>query len=256
MSKPHTLIAVLIDKPRTEGRYKDYESDTVKRLGTLLGDDRYVLAVIYACDIPDRLTDEFSVVYVGGGSVFSQQTHLGEEGMRHLALFVKGGGGYLGICAGALLAGAGGFVGAQPGHSLLGAETHYLEGKGAVTVNLTLTGQVVAKRRGWQDDIHMTYSHGARFVPADNRQNTLVGVRIPAAVTLAVFTHLTRQSGGDAEKVEVTGVPIVQGQFGRGRVIAIGPHPETSTDETARGLVKTFVEWVSRQTPQGSSKSS
>jgi hypothetical protein len=80
-----------------------------------------------------------------GGSVFEQKKHLGRDGAKQLAVFVYGGGGYLGICAGALLAGASGFDGCDPELCLIGADTGYQEGKGVATVRVTPFGKVVFK---------------------------------------------------------------------------------------------------------------
>jgi len=71
------------------------------------------------------LSETCDVLYVPGGSVFSQQADLGQEGWRQVLQFVRGGGGYVGVCAGALLAGQQGFdaEGVNAAAGMLGATT-------------------------------------------------------------------------------------------------------------------------------------
>ena len=81
---------------------------------------------------------------------------LGTEGLVQLQLYVHGGGGYLGICAGALLAAQEAFVGCTDGAPLLGATTGWSQwdrsegGAWKATVQLTEDGKRILVDRGNQ----------------------------------------------------------------------------------------------------------
>lgn len=62
------------------------------------------VALIGPEDINDGLLSQFDVVVFGGGSSSRQGKGLGDAGRRRVRDFVREGGGYVGICAGAFLA--------------------------------------------------------------------------------------------------------------------------------------------------------
>ena len=65
---------------------------------------RWGLRWVGAADVRGGVLDQFDVVVFPGGSGSKQAQALGPEGRRAVQQFVHGGGGYVGICAGAYLA--------------------------------------------------------------------------------------------------------------------------------------------------------
>ena len=204
----------------------------------------------------------FSVLFIPGGSVFVQQAALSDIAVTCICKYVCAGGGVLGICAGALLLGAEGFEGNKPERCMLGASAVYMAGKGRVAVQLTPTygkavfGGVLAgvDAEGRGVTISMPFSHGACFRPEHNRITQLLGTSMPlgAALPLATIVGITLESteksqDGEAEKAkeqeeaeeavllqQYSGLyPMVLNTMGRGRIIAIGPHPEAQRADSA-----------------------
>jgi hypothetical protein len=224
------------------------------------------------------------MLYAPGGSVFSQQEDLGSAGWRQVLEFVRGGGGYVGVCAGALLAAQQGFAaeGADSDAGILGATTSWTgwekdpgkPGGGKWVAKCTLTPEADAILNGGggaaraaaaaavaaatsSDGDHadgggpavkMVLSGGSWHTPA-HHTNTVLGIDVPAFVPLCRFAAIT-QSDGVELPPETWGeaVPAVAGCFGAGRVVVFGPHPESaSSDCAAHEWFCESVHWASRK---------
>ena len=60
--------------------------------------------IINGCLIDEKIKDEFRVLCIGGGFDLGYLKSLGPEGIEQIKKFIRSGGNYLGICAGAYLA--------------------------------------------------------------------------------------------------------------------------------------------------------
>jgi len=179
---------------------------------------------------------QFDLVIFPGGSGSAQARTLDEPGREKVRRFVKGGGGYIGICGGAFLA-ADGFTW---GLKILDAKTvsrKWRRGKGNVKIELTDQGRAILGHAEGRLDV--LYANGPIIKPAGSKL-------LDDYVTLAHFR--TELAENDSPKgVMVNSPAIVAGRFGKGRVICFSPHPEQS-DKLA-GFVLRAAAWVRKTSP-------
>jgi len=182
-------------------------------------------------EIAGGVLKDFDVVIFSGGSGSKEAAALGDAGRENVRNFVREGGGYVGICAGAYLA----CTGFSWGVGVLNAKTvssKWKRGRGEVEIEFTpyapeATGLSAGKRT-----IH--YANGP-IITADKRDG------IAPFEPLAFFR--TELAENDSPKGAMTNAPaIVRGVFGKGRVISSSPHPE-QTDGMER-FVENAVRWV------------
>jgi glutamine amidotransferase-like uncharacterized protein len=151
-----------------------------------------------------------------GGSGGGQGRNLDEPGREKIRGFVREGGGFIGICAGAYLATA-----HYPWSlNLLDAKVvdskHWARGKGTVDIELTPAGREVLRTDLKRLPIY--YAQGPLLAPA-NRPD------IDDYEEMANFkTEIARN--GAPEGVMIGTTAIARGRFGQGRVICFSPHPE------------------------------
>lgn len=159
---------------------------------------------------------EVDVIVHPGGSGGGQGRHLGADGREQIREFVRGGGGFIGICAGAYLASS---------HyawslNLLDAKVfdraHWARGNGPVKIALTPSGQHVLAVRESSVGIH--YGQGPLLVPGGDPD-------LADYQTLAHYTTSIARNGAPATAMQGT-TAIALGTFGRGRVLCFSPHPE------------------------------
>lgn len=167
-----------------------------------------------------------------GGSGSRQGDGIGSEGRLREQAFVRDGGGYVGICAGAYLATC------QYTWSLhiLDAKVldraHWARGFGPVDIGLTPHGREML---GVSDPRRTIYYHqGPLLAPAHDPD-------VPDYEELARFeTEIARN--GAPEGVMRGTTAIAAGQFGKGRVFCFSPHPERT--DGLHELVHRAVVWA------------
>lgn len=178
------------------------------------------------------LAKNFDVVVFTGGSGTGQGVALGEQGRENVRSFVREGGGYLGICAGAYLA----CSEFSWGVGVLDATTvspKWRRGHGIVEMEITEAGEEIS---GLPAKIHeVRYQNGPILMPLGRED-------IPPYETVAFFrTELAENDS--PEGIMVDSPAIVRGSFGRGRVVVSSPHPE-STDGLTGSFAPTAVRWA------------
>jgi len=183
-------------------------------------------------DIADGVLDQFDVVIFPGGSGSGQAEGLGEQGRARVRRFVREGGGYVGICAGAYLATA------NYGWSLklIDADSidrsHWRRGKGTVGLGLTPYGRELLDWNAPTAAIH--FAQGPILAPAERED--LQDYTVVARYLSGVGTN-------GADPKTMIGTPaIVTGTFGEGRVVVVSPHPE-QTRELESWFVR-MVRWA------------
>ena len=170
-----------------------------------------------------------------GGSGSKQAAAIGEKGVANVRQFVRDGGGYLGICAGAYLA----CSGYDWSLGLINAKTRsrqWQRGGGAVALELSEAGQdIFGKVEG---HFPVRYNNGPIIEPFGSPD-------LPAYQTIATFRDELAENGTPTGLM-VNTPAAVSAVYGRGRVIAISPHFEGTTNMEnflPRGLV-----WLGEKT--------
>ena len=174
---------------------------------------------------------QFDVVVFPGGSASKQAGAIGEAGREAVRDFVRRGGGYFGVCAGAYLATShySWSLGVLDSASL--DTKHWKRGTGKVEVELTEAGRQLF---GHTDATLSIYFANGPLLGPDGKAD------IPDFETLAVYR-------GDMAKGVPGGampgtVAMARGRFGEGRVIVFSPHPEKTAGIEA--FSRRAVEWA------------
>jgi putative intracellular protease/amidase len=193
-------------------------------------------------DLREGVLDQFDVVVFPGGSGSKQAAAVGDAGLRSVSAFVRKGGGYVGICAGAFLAAANydwslalldakTFTGNReiPG---VGTRSMWFRGTGAVTIELTDAGREILG--DIEGEIALRYANGPILSPAGREE-------LPAYVPLAYFrSEISKYPPQEGTMIHAPA--IVAAELGAGRVLAISPHPEAT--EGLEDLVRRAVAWA------------
>ncbi len=172
-------------------------------------------------DIRDGGLRGLAAVVFPGGSGGGIAKALQPAGITAVRDFVDGGGGYVGICAGAYLAGSG----LQSYAALLPWQHTQPWAKGSATLELTLTEtgrELLGKEFA---TIKTRYNNGPVY-PDVLGQSQRAGARSKPLV-LAEFATPAKDKKGTVHTAMVGTPAIVADTFGKGRVLLISPHPES-----------------------------
>ena len=210
--------------------------------GSLIAGGKAVTRLAGPDDIRDGALKQFDVVVFPGGSGSRQAAAIGEKGREAVREFVNSGGGYLGVCAGAYLATM------RYGWSLkiLDACTvdskHWARGTGMIKMEMTPAGRELL---GGRDGLMAIY-YG---------QGPLLGVAEAADVpdyTVLAWYRSEIAKNGAPEGVMVNTPAIISGTFGKGRVIAVSPHPEKAKSEAgSQKIILRAVQWLGKRNRAG-----
>lgn len=175
----------------------------------------------------------FDVVLFPGGMASHQFDALGAEGREAVVRFVRSGGGYVGICAGAYMAASAPY---QWGLSLLDAgiidHDHWARGIGPVEVELSPLGLELFGDFHGRQILH--YGQGPIVAPA-------LRPELPDYEVLAWYRSGIGENGADPE-VMVDTPAIIRGSFGEGRVLASSGHAEWSSG--LESFLLRYFEWA------------
>ena len=159
----------------------------------------------------------FDLVVFSGGSGSAQAAAIGEVGRNNVREYVRGGGGYLGVCAGAYLA-CSNFTW---GLGILNASTvssKWQRGQGFMDIEATEDGRkLLGDVRG---TFKVRYHNGPIIKPAGRPD-------LPAYTPVAFFRTEIAEFGSPVG-VMVNSPAHALGTFGRGRVFISSPHPENT----------------------------
>ncbi len=202
---------------------------------------------IGADDIQPQVLQQFDVLLFPGGSGSKQAHAIGAERREHVRRFVRNGGGYLGVCAGAYLCSghyswslnlvdAEVFTGAKeiPG---VGRKQMWYRGNATrVSLELSERGKQIFTEVAPTFDVR--YHNGPILSPNENPN-------IEDFVPLAWFrSEQVRYAPQRGTMVDTPA--IVSGRFGAGRIISISPHPEA--DEALKSIITHSIRWCATQT--------
>ena len=188
-----------------------------ERLEALLeAEGGFVVRRVCASDVRAGVLEEFDVVVFPGGSATSQANALGTEGRAAVRDFVTGGGGYLGICAGAYLASNEYEWALGVLDALVVDREHWARGSGAVRLELSSLGEALCAPIAKLFDVH--YENGPVF--ERGHDDALPNFRV-----LAWYRGEVAKEGVPSGVMADTPA-LVLGRFGDGRVVCSSPHPE------------------------------
>jgi len=159
----------------------------------------------------------FDVVIFSGGSGGAQAEAIGEIGRNNVREFVRGGGGYVGVCAGAYLA----CSNFKWSLGILNASTvssKWQRGQGFMDTEVTPEGsKLLGDVKG---TFKVRYHNGPIIKPAGRTD-------IPAYTPVTVFRSEIAEYGSPVG-VMVNSPAQAVGTFGKGRVFISSPHPENT----------------------------
>jgi putative intracellular protease/amidase len=170
-----------------------------------------------------------------GGSGSRQGKTLGEEGREQIRGFVRKGGGYLGICAGAYLATSDYTWSLHILDAKVVDRAHWARGTGMVDVALTTKGRELLGVANPRPSI--LYFQGPLLAPADDP-------RIPDYEVLGRFDGEVAKHGAPTGVMKGT-TAIAAAPFESGRVLCISPHPERT--DNLHDMVYRALLWVTRR---------
>lgn len=183
-------------------------------------------------EIAEGILTGFDVVIFTGGSGSGQADALGEKGRENVREFVREGGGYIGICAGAYLA----CTGFSWGVGVLDAKAvspKWRRGHGIVEMEITAAGEEII---GLPAKTHQVRYQNGPIIEPHGRDD------IPPFETVAFFRSELAEND-TPEGIMVNSPAIVRGTFGEGRVVVSSPHPE-STDGLEGSFAPAAVRWA------------
>lgn len=174
------------------------------------------------------------VVVHPGGSGSRQGKALGDEGREAVRSFVRDGGGYLGVCAGAYL-GTNDYTWSL---NLIDAKSvdraHWRRGTGTVTTKLAPAATRLFNHDG--EDVQLFFGQG----PLLGRREW-DNANVPDYQSLAIYETEVAENGAPKGIMKGTSA-IVRGRYGSGRVFIFSAHPEMT--EGREHLIPRSVDWL------------
>lgn len=195
--------------------------------------DNAVLYRVCGEDIRDGALAAADVVIFPGGSGRGIGNGIQEKGREEVLNFIRNGGGYLGVCAGAYFAASGSDVYL---HAIeLKHSQPWPRGRGLIEIELTPEGQ---KLLGADKTVLETrYANGPVFLPVDQEGNGDEHFKV-----LATFKTPSTDRGGVVRTEMVGQAAIGAREYGDGRMLIVSPHPESH--EEHYDLVARAISWT------------
>ena len=182
--------------------------------------------------VAEGALDQADVLVMPGGSSGAEARMLGQEGRQKLKKFVRNGGGYIGTCAGNFLVIQNASP-KSPWHGLIPfRNSEACGGSGDLNISFTKDAKEIL---GIEPHIHrVDYHNGPVMVP---------GGPIPGANFKVVATYYSDVNAGPKPRATMAGkAAIVAGNYGQGRIVAIGPHPEKDVGD--HSILKGALRYV------------
>lgn len=232
ISEPVVRVALYADEGSKRG------GDNVEKcLGLEAG--RFQCFRVTAEDIRNGALARADVLVQGGGSGSKQAKALRPEGCEAIRRFVKGGGGFLGICAGSYLASSYYPWSLHIINAKVIDREHWARGSGTVQLRFTQSGK--ARFALAEEVVACRYNQGPLLGPDDKAD-------LPPYDALATFDTEIAKNGAPTGVMKGT-TAIASSLFGRGRVVCISPHPEAT--EGLDNIVRHAVRWAAPQKKTG-----
>ena len=163
------------------------------------------------------LSGRFDIIVFSGGSGSRQGNSIGEAGRANVREFVRNGGGYLGVCAGAYLA----CTNYEWSLGILDARTvssKWRRGQAFLDLQLDSAGKEIFGPVN--QTFKVRYNNGPILMPSGRDD-------IPDYTSVSTF--LTEIAKNDSPVgIQVGSPSMAIGTFGKGRVFVSSPHPENT----------------------------
>jgi glutamine amidotransferase-like uncharacterized protein len=182
----------------------------------------YTVEMVDADYINEEGLDNFVVLCVPGGDMYQYSQDISSKGFENIRDFVRGGGGYLGICGGAYLASER-IVWRGRQLQMRSLELFHGSAEGPIDDIVPYPNYTVCKinildfehpiTRSEPDFEWMLYYWSPKLVPYEDAEVTILG----------------RYDGVDQPSV-------LSFEYGHGRVFLIGAHPEIEEDDERDGV--------------------
>jgi glutamine amidotransferase PdxT len=195
-------------------------------------DARFEIERLKAEDIRAGKLPGFRAVLLPGGSGSKQGNTLGETGREEIRKFVRGGGGYIGVCAGAYLATSDYDWSLHILNAKVVDRKHWARGVADLELSFSPAGREFFRLSG--DRLTLHYHQGPLLAPDERAE-------LPPYRPLARFEAEVAKNGAP-KGVMIGTTAIAAADFGAGRVLCFSPHPELTKDQEA--LLHRGLEWV------------
>jgi Uncharacterized protein conserved in bacteria len=184
-------------------------------------------------EIIDGKLSKFDVLVVPGGRATGQAKALGKEGCGAIEEYIKNGGGYIGVCAGAFLASEG-YNDDTSNIVLVDAKAadveHWDRGTGDVQVKITDKSHPILK--GYYGTITVHYENGPVLQKAQDPN-------IADYSQLAAYVSDVHQNKDAVTGIMPNSSALTASEYGNGRCVLFSFHPELSA-----GLQRMLVQGV------------
>eukprot|EP00475_Leptophrys_vorax_P019321 TRINITY_DN26387_c0_g3_i1.p1 TRINITY_DN26387_c0_g3~~TRINITY_DN26387_c0_g3_i1.p1 ORF type:complete len:357 (+),score=109.97 TRINITY_DN26387_c0_g3_i1:67-1137(+) len=248
-SKPKIGVYVIEDPKKPWESHYDH-------LAFLLSDEFEVI------QLNDRDIREGALASAGGilavifpgGRIWDMDGSLSNGASEQLATFIANGGGFIGMCAGGFLATADGFSGCNGKRALVDCETSWTPGMGTATVEVTSLGaQVLGLEESKTESLF--FANGPHFKIRAKQSSKMTKRKYEMGATkfelddiqpLLMYKQVRGSSGETRVDFDGFDVAAFSGVLGEGRIIAFGPHPESSKPEVWLEPYKRSVRYASK----------
>lgn len=169
-------------------------------------------------DIGSGILRNFDALVIPGGSATTEAYSMGPAAREEVRRFVREGGIYLGVCAGAYLASKlkDCYLGMLPLKTL--DEEHWYRTSGAPLVDVELTEAGMEVFGIKERNVRIVYEDGPIFAPPFEPTD-------PSFAPLGFFRSEVVAPGGQPG-VMIGAPAIIFSKYGRGAILVISPHPE------------------------------
>lgn len=198
-------------------------------------DEEMKVRTITTADIANNALDSIDVIIIPGGGGSRQFLNLGAENRQRIKDFVSGGGGAVGICAGAYL------FSSTPDYACMnlnGAQATDIEhdnrGHGIAKFTLTDEGKKLFPEIADRDTSFVMYYEGPVFVKNEN--DTL------SYETLAIMQSDVHEEGNAPANVTNNKPFFITNSYGKGRVFSSIAHPEATPG--MMWMIPRMVRWT------------
>ncbi|MCC5874914.1 MAG: hypothetical protein JJU11_01720 [Candidatus Sumerlaeia bacterium] len=189
-------------------------------------------------DIHDHVLTAFNGAIFPGGSGRGIAVGIREKGVSLLDEYIRNGGGYMGICAGAYFANSGVdvYLNAVP----IVHNQPWRKGRGMLDVELTPAGREILGEEFTQ--FTTRYANGPVYL---EDVNPILWEDDPDLVVLGHFRSTVDDPNGEPSKELLDTPAIVSYLHGQGNMIMISPHPETH--EELDPMMQRGLLWMSKR---------